>query len=360
MVDTLVTGAARRGERMTADLARKVAFLRSVGALDHVVETVETHMSWVFLTADAAYKLKKPIRLPFLDFSTVELRRQSCEQELRLGRRLAPDVYRAVVALVETSSGLAIARAGEPAPSTVVDWLVAMRRLPTERMLPQMLARGMASGAHADAVAELLAAFYRRTSRAPWDAAEYRRRTRTLVTTVGAELAARGAPRAQLEPIVGRLLAAIERAAPLLAARIAGGRVVDAHGDLRPEHVFLESPPVIIDPLEFDDQLRMLDVASELAFFTLECERLGARWFADRVTARHAEQTGDDPAPELVAIYRTQHALTRAAIALRRLDDAPPADHERWRAKALDYLARIATSGALVNGSPSSVVIERS
>ena len=319
---------------MTPDLAGKLAFLRASGAFDGVVEIVETHMSWVFLTARRAFKLKKPVRLPYVDYTTLERRRQSCDNELRLGRRLAADVYERVVPLVATSAGLAIGGDGE-----VADWIVVMRRLPADRMLPQMIARGAATASDADAVGDVLAAFYRQAERTSWSAAEYRQRMRNLVVTVARELVARGARHAEVSAIATRTLAAIEREAPALDARIAEGRVVDAHGDLRPEHVCLETPPVVIDPLEFDDDLRTLDAASELAFFALECERLGATWFGRRVVARYAERTNDHAPASILAIYRAQHASTRALIALRRVDDAPPTDQARWCAKANDYLA---------------------
>lgn len=320
---------------MKNELATKLAFLRASNVFDGVLEVIETHMSWVFLTERHAFKLKKPAHLPFVDYRTIERRRQSCENELRLGRRLAANVYDAVVPLVATPQGIAIGGAGD-----IVDWLVVMRRLPSDCMLPQMLARREATVAHADALGDLLARFYRAASRTVWDAAEYRRRLRELVISVGCELVERGASRAMVDRIVRTELAGIERETAALDARIAGGHVVDAHGDLRPEHVCLEAPPVVIDPLEFDDDLRTLDAASELAFFALECERLGARWFAERVIARYVECTGDRiPAP-LLALYRGQHALTRALIAWRHVDDAPASEQPRWRANAADYFAR--------------------
>jgi len=320
------------------ELAAKLAFLRASGAFDGVHEVIETHMSWVFLTELHAFKLKKPVCLPYVDYRTIERRRQSCDNEVRLGRRIAANVYDAVVPLVATPSGLAIGGAGE-----IVDWLVVMRRLPKQRMLPQMLARGAATTEHADALGDVLGDFYGQASRASWDGAAYRRRLRELVVAVAGELVERGAPRDTVDRIVRYELGGLDREARALDARIADGRVVDAHGDLRPEHVCLESPPLVIDPLEFDDDLRTLDAASELAFFALECDRLGATWFGDRVFARYAEHCGDLVPASLVALYRGQHALTRALIALRHVDDAAPRDQPRWRAKADDYLARIPT-----------------
>lgn len=320
---------------MRDELAAKLAFLRASNAFDGVLEVIETHMSWVFLTARHAFKLKKLVHLPFVDYRTIERRRQSCDNELRLGRRLAADVYDAVVPLVAKPGGLAIGGVGD-----IVDWLVVMRRLPRDRMLPEMLAEGEATGAHADALGDLLARFYRAAPRASWNAVEYRRRMRELVISGGGELVERGASRRAVGRIVECELTAIERQASALDARIAGGHVVDAHGDLRPEHVCLETPPVVIDPLEFDDDLRTLDAASELAFFALECERLGASWFAERVLARYLERSGDRVPAPLLALYRGQHALTRALIALRHVDDAEPSEQWRWHARAEDYIAR--------------------
>ena len=320
---------------VTIELADKLAFLRASGAFDGVIDVIETHMSWVFLTERCAFKLKKPVHLPYIDYRTIERRHRSCDNELRLGRRLAANVYEAVVPLVATPRGLAIDGSGD-----IIDWLVVMRRLPPDRMLPHMLARGVATVADADALGDVLAAFYRETRRAPWDGAEYRRRLRELVVSMGGELVERGAGRETVGRIVRDELATIARETAALDARVAERRIVDAHGDLRPEHVCLETPPVVIDPLEFDDDLRTLDTASELAFFALECQRLGATWFGERVVARYAERSGDRPPASLVVLYRGQHALTRALIALRHVDDAEPSDRPRWRAKADDYLAR--------------------
>ncbi len=320
---------------MRTELAAKLAFLRASHAFDGVVEVIETHMSWVFLTGSRAFKLKKPVHLPYIDYRTMERRRESCENELRLGRRLAPNVYDAVVPLVDTGRGLEIGGAGE-----VIDWVVVMRRLPEDQMLPQMLARGEVTPAHADTLGDLLSAFYRDAVRAPWDGAHYRRRLRELIGGTSNELIERGARRDIVGAIAAEALAAIDRETAALDARIAEGRVVEAHGDLRPEHVCLEDPPVVIDPLEFDDDLRRLDAASELAFFALECERLDAAWFGERVFARYVHRTGDHVPGTLLRLYRAHHALTRAVIALRHVDDVEPADRGKWRAKADDYLAR--------------------
>jgi len=324
---------------MTLELDGKVAYLRTPGVLGDHVDCIETHMSWVFLTADRVYKLKKPARLPHLDHATLARRHHSCVQELTLGRRLARDVYLELAPLRATSEGLAV---GGPF-GEIIDWLVVMRRLPAERMLPRMIAEGTATEAHATAVGDVLATFYGQARVAPWDGATYRCRLRGDLLAFVAELVELDAPRPRIEAILDFQLATLDRHAHELDARIAQGRVVDAHGDLRPEHVCIEPPPAVpavIDPLEFDDELRLLDAASELAFFALECERLEAAWFGTRVIARYAERTGDRVPAPLAALYRNHHVLVRAVLALRHLVDTPARDHPRWRAKANAYLGR--------------------
>ena len=334
---------------MTIDLSAKVAFLRTTAAYpgDGPVEVIETHMSWVFLTVRRVFKLKKPVRMPYVDYRSIERRQRYCEKELDLGRRLAASVYLEVVPLVAGASGLSLGGDGE-----IVDWLVVMRRLDAEHMLPRMLARGAATVVHADAIADLLVAFYDRTRRAAWNAEQYRDRLRGLIVAVAGELVARGAACDEVAQVARAQFSVIEHHAGALAARIDAHRVVDCHGDLRPEHVCLETPPVVIDPLEFDPDLRMMDVGSELAFLALECDRLGAAWFGERVLAHYVERSGDRVPPRLLAFYRTQHALTRALIALRHLDDVPVPERARWRTKAGDYLARARAFDLTAAGSP--------
>ncbi len=322
---------------MTVTLVDKVRFLRSLCEFDHVGELVETHMSYVFLSEHCALKLKKPVKLAFVDHSRLDDRRRDCDKELALGRRLGPSVYQEVVPLVVVGDQLAIGH-GDDSSGEIVDWLVVMRRLDADLMLPAMLAHHAATPAHADALGDVLAAFYRRAPRAMWDGREYREHLRNMVIRIAEELIRRGESRARLDAILHEELAAFDDERRALTGRIVDGRVVDAHGDLRPEHVCLEQPPVIIDPLEFDDDLRTVDPVSELAFFSLECDRLGASWFGDRVFTRYLEMARDRVGGSLVTLYRRQHALIRALLALRHLDDAAPSDHWRWHEKADQYL----------------------
>lgn len=328
------------------DLAAKIAHLlrpATYGPQVARIESIETHMSWVFLTETRAFKLKKPVRTEFLDYSTIEARRRCCLAEVQLNRRLAATVYLGVVGLTRAPDG-ALRLGGE---GEVVDWLVEMQRLPADRMLDVQIRNGAVDMGLVCRAAELLTAFYRRAEPAGLCAIEYRRRLEVAVRHNRDELRrlqgrlSEDAPEAAIDALAAGQLATLARHAPLFAAR--AGRVVDAHGDLRPEHVCLLPAPVIIDCLEFDRDLRLLDPLSELAFLSLECERLGAPDVGRAFLDTYVEITGDRGAPELMAFYRSHHACLRAMIAAWHLDDSAVDDHEKWRGRAGQYL-RLARS----------------
>jgi uncharacterized protein len=321
-------------------LAAKVAFLsrpESYAEPARTVATVETHMSWVFLLDRHAFKLKKPVRLPYLDFSTEALRRTACADEVRLNRRLARDVYLGMVPLTFTADDeLAIGGDGR-----VVDWLVRMRRLPAERMLDRMIAAGALSAEDVRLVVRRLAAFYRDGTPIPDSPDAYRERFAAGIRENLRELArpAYGLAVREVEDLCGDQRSALDRLADALAARVRAERILEAHGDLRPEHVCVEAEPQIIDCLEFSRDLRVLDSADELAFLTLECERLGAGWVHACAFAAYAEATGDTPAPALVAFYQSYRAAVRAKIAAWHLNDDGVRAPAAWTARAAGYVA---------------------
>jgi aminoglycoside phosphotransferase family enzyme len=321
-------------------LAEKVACLQRAESYPEPtarVEAVETHMSWVFLTDRHAYKLKKPVRHAFLDFSTLEARKAHCEEELRLNRRLAPDVYLDVVALSADAAGrLAVAGGGEP-----VEWLVRMRRLPRDRMLDVALARGAVPDEQIAALAEVLAGFYQSLPPIAMSLAEYRNRLALDIEACRTELGDRshGLPGDSFAETADTLLAFVARESGLLAARLASGRILEGHGDLRPEHVCLLERPVVIDCLEFNREFRVLDVADELAYLAMECARLGAPGVGDAIFAACCERMKDRVPPGLFRFYCGYRALVRAKIAAWHTRDAAAGEIEKWRTRARQYLA---------------------
>ncbi|GAA0295047.1 hypothetical protein GCM10009087_01000 [Sphingomonas oligophenolica] len=300
------------------------------------VETVETHMSLVFLVGDRVYKMKKPQRLRFVDFTTLEARRRNCERELRLNQALAPGVYRDVVAVVRRcDGGLAIGGAGEP-----VEWLLVMTRLDDSLLLSARIASGAAGPEDIAGLAELLARFYTGSRRIRLTAAEHLEWWVQAIARVEASLrdfTAALAERTVTEALarLHRLLAEVEVS---LAERAAGRRIIDGHGDLRPEHVFVGPPLMLLDRLEFDARLRWVDPFDEAVFLGLECERLGASWVGPQLVASLRIRLDDDPPPALLAFYRCYRACMRASLSIEHLRDARPRTPERWPRQAAEYL----------------------
>lgn len=320
-------------------LAGKVAFLSDVRAYPQPtssVEAIETHMSWVFLTDTHAWKLKKPQRIDGIDLGSVEARCRHCELELQLNRRFTDDVYLGRVGLRVRADGvLSLLGAGR-----AIDWLVRMRRLPASLMLDRMIADGSVRPRDVRRLGEDLARFYRACAPEPIEGWRFRAHLAARVGRAVLELRAfaRLLPVGVADDLGERQLAFLEREAGLLDARVAAGRVVEGHGDLRPEHVCLESRPRVIDCLEFSRELRIVDAAEELGFLALECERLGAPELGDVIFGTYAAGTGDDPDPRLVHFYQSVHACTRAWLALRHLHDPVPRDPARWPLLASTYL----------------------
>lgn len=322
-------------------LAEKVRFLSSSAAYGDAgptVEVVETHMSLIFLTGDRAYKIKKPIRLPFADFSTLEARKANCQAELSLNRRLAPDVYLRVAPLTLTPAAT-LALDGE---GPAVEWVVVMRRLPNRFMLDRLLATGALKPGDIDRLATFLAGFYRRTNRPDIGPEDYFARllaeqavNRTILTRRSFAV-----DHGRLPQVLDRMDAALRLHRPLLEARAAGHCLVDGHGDLRPEHICLTAEIVIFDCLEFDAQLRLIDPVDELAFLGMECELLGAPWLGTALWERISRELGDGAPVNLFDLHFARRAMLRARLTLAHLLDPAPRQPEKWEPLAARYLAK--------------------
>jgi aminoglycoside phosphotransferase family enzyme len=313
-------------------LADKVAWLKSrQGASD---ESIETHFAWVFLTADRAWKLRKPVQRDTMDYGSLEARRRDSEAEVRLNRRLAPHVYLGTRALTLDAAGrFAIGGEGD-----VVDWLVEMRRLDRSRMLDLRLARGEVAAGDLGRLVAQLATFYAAERPAVTDGAALAARLRTQV-------AANEGVLATLDRSSSRTLGETQRAflaahPDWLDARAAGGCIVEAHGDLRPEHILLDDPPAVIDCLEFDRNLRILDRAEELEFLALECARLGHAATGERIAAECLAQLGDAVPRALQRFYRSHRAATRAKLYVWRAAEPDDGNPQLWHATAREYLDR--------------------
>ncbi|MER5206015.1 AAA family ATPase [Streptomyces sp. NPDC002825] len=309
----------------------------------------ETHTAVVFFVGDRAYKLKKPVDLKFLDYSTVEARRAACEREVALNRRFAPDVYLGV-------GEIRVPGAEAPEP------LVAMRRMPTERRLSRLVREGMVVDDALRAVARLLATRHASAPRTPdsdaqgtrdalsarWEASFAQVREMAVEDRVLEEVA-------EIEQLVRRYLAGRE---PLFDMRIEQGRIVDGHGDLLAEDVFcLDDGPRVLDCLEFDDHLRYVDGLDDAAFLAMDLEQLDASDLAAFFLARYSEYSADPAPPTLRHHYVAYRAFVRAKVSLiQARQGAPDADltARRLISSTLRHLRASAVGLTLVGGLPGS------
>lgn len=326
-------------------LEQKVAFLSRPGAYVHGAPEVsrrETHMSWVFMAGDRVYKLKKPVRFPYLDFSTLKRREAACRAELRLNRRLAADVYLAVVPLTAVKHGLEIDGDG-----TVVDWLVAMRRLDEDQTLERAIQVGRIETWQIDRLAAALIQFYRHANPvflsgavqlSEWQQSLAYNRRVLLDSRLGLPCGLVH----HLDRVQRRFLGTRGN---LLARRIRGRKIVDGHGDLRPEHVWLGDPVRIIDCLEFNPHLRAVDPFDEISFLSLECERLGSAATGEYLKRRVSGGLRDGLSEELYLFYRCHRATLRARLAIAHLLEPNPRTPEKWPRLARTYL-RLAAADA--------------
>jgi len=340
---------AVRGDLLTAGiraptLEQKVEFLSRSSAYAQPVTGVirrETHMSCVFLAGDRVYKLKKPVRFPYLDFSNLGRREGACRAELRLNRRLAPDVYLDVMPLTATPSGLAIGGDGP-----IMDWLVVMRRLDEAQTLEHAILEHRVEPWQLDRLIAALIQFYRRAERVFLSPAVH---LRDWHQSLSDNL------RVLLDPGLGLPSGLVRRVATVqrrflsrqrkaLAARLCS--IVDGHGDLRPEHIWLGDPVRIIDCLEFNPRLRAVDPFDEIAFLSLECDRLGAAWTGKYIRRGVSRGLPDGVSDELFLFYRCNRAMLRARLAIAHLMEPKPRTPEKWPHLARSYLA-IAAADAI-------------
>ena len=305
------------GRALAEALARPEAYRERPAG----VEVRETHISWVFLAGDRAYKLKKPVKFPFVDYGTPARRRVMCEEEVRLNRRLAPDMYLGTRAVVATAAGAAaLAPAGDP---EAIDYVVEMRRFDEARTLAALVSHGGVSGRELEAVGRRLAEFHAATS-----LPDAGRATAALHAALGenADTLLALAP----DRDFARQAAALARFTEAffaarrdeLEARAGAGHVRDGHGDLRAEHILLARGVEVVDCLEFNPALRVADVGCDLAFLTMDLEALGAPEAAGSVLAGYRAAGGDPGADDLVAFFACYRALVRAKVALVRAEQS--------------------------------------
>lgn len=315
------------------------------------LEVIETHMSWVYLLGDEVFKLKKPVRHAFLDFTQLDDREAFCREEVRLNARLAPGIYLGLMALLHMGGQPALVdESGLRWRVDVVDWLVHMKRLPRARMLDQAMAQRAVFSGDVDGLMKVLADFYRNAAPVNLSPKQYVDRLQQDLRLSSDVLLDPRWSIAGAAQAIGQLQSALEQHQADLGQRAVSGRIVDGHGDLRPEHVCLLHPPVVIDCIEFSAQLRQVDPFDELAFLSLECRMAGAGWIGERLIDGCAQWLGDRPSRAVLQLYTAHRALVRARLSLAHLLDPLPRTPQRWEPQAQRYVtqAQLALDGLVL------------
>lgn len=301
------------------------------------ITLLETHISWILLVGPLAYKIKKPVNLGFVDFSTQARRAWFCAEELRLNRRLAPDLYLAVVPIHGPPE-----RARFHGDGPVIETALQMRRFPQQALLPAALARGAVPADAFDALAERLAAFHARAAvAAPHDPWGEPPSVRDPALTNLAVLERCGVDPAVLAPLRRWTELQAQRLTPLFRRRKAEGWVREGHGDLHLGNMaLLEGRIAVFDCLEFSPELRWIDGISDLAFAAMDLQHGGRPLEAHRLLACWLERSGDYGGLRLWTWYRLYRALVRAKVTALRLAQGDPGGEEgpRLRAALESYL----------------------
>ncbi|MFN2425436.1 MAG: AAA family ATPase [Candidatus Binatia bacterium] len=307
------------------------------------IRRVDTHISHVFLTGARAYKLRRPVSLAFLDFTSAAERLADCLREVALNRRLAPDVYLGVAPVLAAGKSVCIGPIGEnpSADPDALEHCVVMRRLKAGRDLLSMLERDAVTPLQIDRIAVRLALFHAGHSLgqpAPWSAEDWLACTTAPARANFDALAGAPpqlAPPAQVERARQLACAFAEARRDDFEARRAAGRIVDGHGDLHCEHVWFEhdeDEPLMVDCLEFREDFRRIDAASDAAFLAMDLAYRERPDLAARFLRRYAQASGDYHLFSVIDYFLSYRALVRAKVASLRATDASMSEEERGAA----------------------------
>lgn len=274
-------------------------------------ELIETHISWVLLAADTAYKIKKPVHLPFIDYSTLQARQHFCEEEVRLNQRLAPTLYLGVTRITGTPASPGLDSAGP-----VLEYAVRMRRFSPGALFSERIAAGVLNNQDMDQLAALLADFHESAPRAAAENGFSGAGQRRRVALAALEGTRSFASVAALSALQAWLVTEATALAPLWASREADGHVRECHGDLHLANIVrLDGGVAAFDCIEFDPALRWIDVLDDIAFVVMDLAAGQQRGLCFRFLNAWLDRTGDHgclPALRFAVVYR---ALVRAQVA---------------------------------------------
>ena len=329
------------------------------------VELIETHISYVFIAGDIVYKVKKPVKFDFLDFTSLGKRKFYCEEELRLNRRLAPDTYLDVVTISRDAQGNITLGNGVE----VIDYAVRMKKLPWDRMLKALLVKGLVDKKIMDDLAGKIAAFHQQAQTSGHidemgDIENIRHNNEEnfaeTINYINITI-----PKYQYKFIKDFAEKFLAEKKALFKKRVANHKIRDGHGDLHLEHICIADEIIIFDCIEFNERFRCGDVAEDVAFLTMDLDFNGYPQYADIFVQSYIKHSGDADLPTLLNFYRCYYAYVRGKVTSFRLDQKEILEDERLQitknaaqyfdlaytyAARLDKPALILTAGLMGSG----------
>ena len=307
---------------MTPSILKSLMKPAAYPVAGQAVELLQTHISWIFLTDTHAFKLKKPVNFGFLDFSTLDKRRFYCNEELRLNRRLSPDIYERVVELRSTPDGAAFHGNG-----TVIDYAVMMKRLPADRMLDRLVEQGDVTAADMKNIAGVISTFHANADSSPhiseygsieqimfnWE--ENFRQLLPFETTTF--------PRPDRETIRTYVATFLDSHHDLFVRRVRQGFIRECDGDLHLENICLVGNKVyIFDCIEFNERFRCCDTAADIAFLLMDLDVHGRPDLSEAVFSSYVEASGDVEIASLTTFYKVYRAVVRGKVESLQMKDA--------------------------------------
>jgi len=338
---------------------RLIVFLKSPASYPHrpaEVCALQTHISWVFIAPPFVFKVKKPVNLGFLDFSTLKKRRHFCQRELELNRRLAPEIYLGVVPIYKTVSGFSFNAGGE-----IAEYCVKMRELPHGWFLSELLAKGLVRETEINRVISCLHRFYE--SETPTLEIEQWGTPEKLKISTDENFV-------QVEPFVGRTISLVAFEAirhftnrfymvneDLFRERIQQHRILDCHGDLHLDHIHLTpEATTIFDCIEFNDRFRFIDVANDLAFLAMDFDFKGRRDLGNLLLRNAAREFGDDGMLKVANFYKCYRAFVRGKVESIQATEKETINRQEHEKQAARYF-RLALQYAVSASEPLVLVI---
>jgi aminoglycoside phosphotransferase family enzyme/predicted kinase len=300
------------------------------------VELVQTQMSFIFLTGDYVYKVKKPVDLGYLDYTTLEKRRFFCRQEIELNRRLCPDVYLEVVPVVSHRGEIRLGGEGE-----AIEYAVKMKQLPADRMMDKLLTQDLVTEEMVDGVADKLAAFHTKALTSP-EISKYGNLEAIRINTDENFSQTEKYIDVTIPPHKYNRIEAytedfLESNESLFVKRVKDGRIKDCHGDLHAAHVCISNGICIYDCIEFNDRFRYGDVASEVAFLAMDLDRFQRADLSHAFVNAYVRLSQDDELLKLLNFYKCYRACVRGKVSSFMFDDPYIPDKESTMTTARNY-----------------------